>query len=75
MDVFYVRPFFKSLWNLQKFLLSCICCQQGLKFELSDKTNPNFEQDTEITVVGTFDTYSDGKFLYCHLKNAKMIDE
>ena len=24
MDVFYVRPFFKSLWNLQKFLLSCI---------------------------------------------------
>lgn len=51
------------------------CCQQGLEFELSDKTNPNFEQDTEITVVGTFDTYSDGKFLYCHLKNAKIIDE
>lgn len=35
----------------------------------------NFEQNTEITVVGTFDTYSDGKFLYCHLKNAKIIDE
>lgn len=51
------------------------CCQQGLEFELSDKTNPNFEQDTEITVVGTFDTYSDGKFLYCHLKNAKIINE
>lgn len=51
------------------------CCQQGLEFELSDKTNPNFEQDTEITVVGTFDTYSDGKFSYCHLKNAKIIDE
>ena len=51
------------------------CCQQGLEFELSDKTNPNFEQNTEITVVGTFDTYSDGKFLYCHLKNAKIIDE
>lgn len=51
------------------------CCQQGLEFELSDKTNPNFEQNTEITVVGTFDTYSDGKFLYCHLKNAKIIDK
>lgn len=51
------------------------CCQQGLEFELSDKTNPNFEQNTEITVVGTFDTYSDGKFLYCYLKNAKIIDE
>lgn len=50
------------------------CCQQGLEFELSDKTNPNFEQNTEITVVGTFDTYSDGKFLYYHLKNAKIID-
>lgn len=51
------------------------CCQQGLEFELSDKTNPNFEQGTEITVVGTFDTYSDGKFLYCYLKNAKIIDK
>lgn len=51
------------------------CCQQGLEFELSDKTNPNFEQNTEITVVGTFDTYSDGKYLYCYLKNAEIINE
>ena len=51
------------------------CCQQGLEFELQNKTNPNFEQNTEITVVGTFDTYSDGEFLYCHLKNAKIIDK
>lgn len=51
------------------------CCQQGLEFELSDKTNPNFEQGAEITVVGTFDTYSEGELLYCHLKNVKIIDE
>lgn len=51
------------------------CCQQGLEFELSDKTNPYFEQGAEITVVGTFDTYSEGELLYCHLKNAKIIDE
>lgn len=51
------------------------CCQQGLEFELSDKTNPNFEQGTEITVVGTFDTYSEGELLYCHLKNTKIINE
>lgn len=51
------------------------CCQQGLEFELSDKTNPNFEQGTEITVVGIFDTYSEGELLYCHLKNAKIINE
>lgn len=52
-----------------------VCCQQGLEFELSDKTNPNFEQGAEITVVGTFDTYSEGELLYCHLKKAKIIDE
>ena len=51
------------------------CCQQGLEFELQNKTNPNFEQGTEITVVGTFDTYSEGELLYCHLKNAKIINE
>lgn len=51
------------------------CCQQGLEFELLDKTNTNFEQGAEITVVGTFDTYSEGELLYCHLKNAKIIDE
>ena len=51
------------------------CCQQGLEFELSDKTNPNFEQGAEITVVGTFDTYSEGELLYCYLKNAKIINE
>lgn len=51
------------------------CCQQGLEFELPDKTNPNFEQGAEITVVGTFDTYSEGELLYCHLKNAKIINE
>lgn len=51
------------------------CCQQGLEFELSDKTNPNFEQGAEITVVGTFDTYTEGELLYCHLKNAKIINE
>lgn len=51
------------------------CCQQGLEFELQNKTNPNFEQGAEITVVGTFDTYSEGELLYCHLKNAKIINE
>ena len=51
------------------------CCQQGLEFELSDKTNPNFEQGAEITVVGTFDTYSEGELLYCHLKIAKITNE
>ncbi len=50
------------------------CCQQGLEFQLADKSNPNFEQGTEITVEGSFNTYSDGKFIYCYLENAQIVD-
>ena len=50
------------------------CCQQGLEFQLADKSNPTFEQGTEITVKGSFNTYSDGKFIYCYLENAQIVD-
>ncbi len=50
------------------------CCQQGLEFQLADKSSPNFEQGTEITVEGSFNTYSDGKFIYCYLENAQIVD-
>lgn len=50
------------------------CCQQGLEFQLADNSNPNFEQGTEITVEGSFNTYSDGKFIYCYLENAQIVD-
>lgn len=50
------------------------CCQQGLEFQLADNSNPNFEQGTEITVEGSFNTYSDGKFIYCYLQNAQIVD-
>ena len=50
------------------------CCQQGLEFHLADNSNPNFEQGTEITVEGSFNTYSDGKFTYCYLENAQIVD-
>lgn len=50
------------------------CCQQGLEFQLADKSSPTFEQGTEITVVGSFNTYSDDKYIYCYLENAQIVD-
>lgn len=52
------------------------CCAQGLEFELSDGSACP-EPGTEITVVGTFDTYReeyDGNYyLYIILKDAALI--
>lgn len=28
---------------------------------------------TEVTVVGTFDTYNEGQYPYCTLKNAQLL--
>ena len=51
------------------------CCSQGIEFLLKDeKKYPDEypELGTEITVVGTFGTYYEGKSRYCQLKNADM---
>ena len=52
------------------------CCAQGIEFELADKrTYPDDypEIDEEICVVGVFDTYKDGEYTYCTLRNAKLL--
>ena len=51
------------------------CCSQGLEFVLEG--NPSYpegypEMETEITVVGTFETYVEDGNTYCRLKNAKI---
>lgn len=46
------------------------CCSQGIEFVLSKGTYPN--QGTNITVYGTFNTYKEGKYQYCQLKNAVL---
>ena len=51
------------------------CCQQGLEFVLEG--NFKYPDDypelgTEITVTGTFETYTEGEYLYCHLVSATM---
>lgn len=50
------------------------CCQQGLEFELNDDSAlADTEVGSEITVIGSFDTYNEGELVYCYLKNAQII--
>ena len=45
------------------------CCAQGIEFVLTD----DYPQvDEEICVVGVFDTYRDGEYTYCTLRNARL---
>lgn len=63
-----------------KYYFACIisdataCCSQGIEFELTDDyTYPDDypEEGGEICVVGTFDTYREGNYTYCTLRNAR----
>ncbi|MBR1741016.1 MAG: hypothetical protein IJ733_03930 [Lachnospiraceae bacterium] len=51
------------------------CCAQGLEFELKGeheypKDYP--EENEEITVTGTFDTYDEDGYTYCVIRNAEL---
>ncbi len=49
------------------------CCSQGIEFELTDDyTYPDDypEEGGQICVTGTFDTYQEGEYTYCTLKDA-----
>ncbi len=65
-----------------KYYYACIvldaaaCCSQGIEFELAgEHVYPDDypAEDDEITVVGTFDTYTEDGYLYCTLRTAQMI--
>ncbi|MCR5486579.1 MAG: hypothetical protein K6F35_03500 [Lachnospiraceae bacterium] len=52
------------------------CCSQGIEFILTDDyTYPDDypEEGGEICVVGVFDTYQEGDYTYCTLREAKII--
>lgn len=52
------------------------CCQQGLEFKLKgNKTYPDDypEVDSEITVVGTFNTYEENGMTYARLEDAELM--
>ncbi len=64
-----------------KYYFGCLiqdataCCAQGIEFELAgDYQYPEDypPENTEITVVGVFDTYIEGVGLYCTLRNAEF---
>lgn len=46
------------------------CCAQGMEFILTDENYPEMESD--ITVVGTFQTYTENGTQYCHLVDAVL---
>ncbi len=46
------------------------CCTQGIEFEPADKHTVMPPQDSMVLVSGTFDTYMNGPFLYCVLRDA-----
>ncbi len=51
------------------------CCSQGIEFDPGDSyTYPDDfpAEGDEITVVGTFETYDEGSYTYCTLRNAEM---
>lgn len=52
------------------------CCSQGIEFEPEgDCKYPEDypKEGEEVTVVGVFDTYTEGESQYCTLRNAEMI--
>ncbi len=52
------------------------CCSQGIEFVLAGEHSYPDDYpaiDEEICVLGVFDTYSEGKYTYCTLRNAKLI--
>ena len=54
------------------------CCAQGIEFVLAgDHTYPDDypELDSEICVVGVYDTYQVGKLSYCTLRDAEFVEE
>ena len=53
------------------------CCSQGIEYEL----NKNYkipvdypEMDSEVTVVGRFETYIEGDYKYLTLKNSNLLE-
>jgi hypothetical protein len=52
------------------------CCAQGIEFVATDefKYPEDYpEEGGDITVVGVFDTYWEGNYIYCTLRNAKIL--
>ncbi len=52
------------------------CCAQGIEYVLTDEyiCPDDYPGDNEdITVIGIFDTYMEGDYMYCTLREAKLL--
>ena len=52
------------------------CCQQGIEFVLNDSYSypRDYPQAYDnVTVMGVFDTYMEGDYEYCTLRNATLV--
>jgi hypothetical protein len=67
--------------NTGKFYHACIiqdataCCEQGIEFETTDEYKYPEDypgQGEEVCVTGIFDTYQEGEYTYCTLRNARI---
>lgn len=53
------------------------CCVLGVEFELPETYSYPEDYPAEgenITVFGTFDTYQEGQYTYCVLRNAQLVE-
>jgi len=53
------------------------CCEQGIEFELTDdyKYPDDYPKEAdEVVVEGVFETYKEGEYTYCVLRNAKLCE-
>lgn len=64
------------------YYFSCIisdataCCSQGIEFVLEDSyvyPRDYPKEGEEICVMGVFDTYQEGDYTYCTLRNARTV--
>ena len=50
------------------------CCVQGFEFRLEEGDEINLPEDgSEVTIFGTFDTYTEDMYLYCVLERAHVV--
>lgn len=52
------------------------CCSQGIEFILTDEyayPDDYPEAGSEVCVAGVFDTYKEGAYTYCILRNARLV--
>ncbi len=73
----YENPNTDAVYTACIIMDATACCSQGLEFVLAGEHSypaDDPELGTEITVVGTFQTYEENGYMYCHLVDAEMTE-